>query len=244
MPKIKFKGIADKRKAFVRNCKKINKARLRYCNEFNVLGIDPSISSSGFCSRLEDKTEVWVKQPSRFSTGFAKVMEIEQGVLNSLEKTDYPFCGMEGYAYGKKWGRERLGELGGVIKRTLFLHKTPLLIIAPLTGKSWVKAKSKSQTMLEILDRFKIKISNEDAADAFIIADIVLRSLYISKHVAEGGYLSKDMLNYFKKEEYKEIPELSSLFKYQANSLFNLIAGHGDEVLFFANKKKPIKLKY
>jgi len=232
MPKRKM-GIAEQRERFVLGCKFINKAREEYCHKFDVLGIDPSRSSTGWALfRKKIKTGTFVSK----SSGFSRVIYVGSKINRLLEQMT-PFVGIEGYAYNSTYGREGAGELGGVIREKLYNYNRPFLVIAPLTLKAWLKAKSKSQIMLEILDRYKIKISNEDAADAFVIADIVQKALHLAELVVHCELEPEEVREFLKDEKYKNSPHLEKLYKYQINSLFNIIWKSGASCEFF--KKSP-----
>jgi hypothetical protein len=90
--------------------------------------------------------------------------------------------------------------------------------------------------MLEILDRYKVKISNNDAADAFIIQEICHKAVLLSQSVFESKIRKPEEVRLFlKNEDYKKIiPELESLFRYQEKSLFKLIFTQGRYVEFFS----------
>jgi Holliday junction resolvasome RuvABC endonuclease subunit len=230
----KIIGVNDQRQEFCLGSKAICKAVNGFCNNpIEILGIDPSISSTGFAIRKNDI--VSTGNISQKSYGFSRLINIEKKLRDTLEDLS-PFVAIEGYAMNAKWGREKAGELGGIIRRLLFFKKRPLLVISPLTIKSWVKAKGKDTVMLEILDRYKVKISNNDAADAFIIQEICHKAVLLSQSVFESKIRKPEEVRLFlKNEDYKKIiPELESLFRYQEKSLFKLIFTQGRYVEFFS----------
>jgi Holliday junction resolvasome RuvABC endonuclease subunit len=81
--------------------------------------------------------------------------------------------GMEGYAYGAKLNREKLGELGGVVKLVSYLvfESTPTSI-APTTLKSFIagSGKASKQDMVEAIQQLDSGITDHNLADAFGIA--------------------------------------------------------------------------
>jgi len=234
MVRQKHRSVVQQREKFIIGCKFIDKARKEYCkNSFISLGIDPSLSSTGWSLR-SSKGGVKFGAIVPKSWGFSRMIYIEN-IIKKIFKSYDPFVGIENYSFGAKWGREKAGELGGVIRRTLFIYKRPLLLIAPLSIKSWVKVSQKNQIMLEIFDRYKVKINNDDAADAFILSEMIRSVLYMAHDIVERKFSAEDVKDYLKNEEYKDTtPELDKLFKYQANSIFNLIAEHGKECVFFS----------
>jgi len=242
--KDKRMGVAEQREQFILGCKFIEQARLKYCKRYDTLGIDPARGSTGWAFFFKNKIQTGVFISKGW--GFSKVMYIESKVKQILNQTK-PFVGIEGYAHNAKWGREAAGELGGVLRKSFFFYKRPMLVISPLTLKAWLKAKSKSQIMLEILDRYKIKINQEDAADAFVIADIIQKTLHLAHDVVLDKVLPEEVREYMKVETYKRVDSLRNLYKYQATSLFNLIWKNGSTCEFFTesppilNQKGKIK---
>lgn len=81
--------------------------------------------------------------------------------------------GMEGYAYGAKLNREKLGELGGIVKlvSNLVLGVTPT-IIAPTALKQFVTGSGRAdkQAMLSEIQKLDPEIKDDNVADAYGIA--------------------------------------------------------------------------
>jgi len=119
----------------------------------------------------------------------------------------------------------------------LWYKKRPFLTVSPLTLKSWVKAGKKENIMLEILDKYKVKIPNSDMADAFVLQEIGISAMFMAKDVASKDLRTAEEVRlYFKNEEYKSgkfKSKLKYLFKYQAQSLFNLFISQGPKAEFF-----------
>lgn len=81
--------------------------------------------------------------------------------------------GMEGYAYGAKLNREKLGELGGIVKLTSYLvfGITPE-IVAPTALKQAITGSGKAdkQAMLMEISKLDPDIKDHNLADAYGIA--------------------------------------------------------------------------
>ena len=231
-------GIKEQRKEFVKGAACIVNTTAKYCgSKVEVLGIDPARGSTGFALRRKSGKIITGNVTTPDLYGFSKVIKIELAIRRILKKSS-PFVILEGYAMNSRWGREKAGELGGVIRRLLYFKKRPLLLVSPLTIKAWIKAKGKDQIMLEILDRYKVKISNSDAADAFVLQEIGHKALLLSKEVvASKVKTSEEVRLFLKEEEYKKEPELENLFRYQEQSLFNLLVSQGMNVEFFSKER-------
>jgi hypothetical protein len=235
-------NVFEQRESFILGCKTINEARKEYCKDFNVIGIDPARSSTGFSIG---------KHPDKFKTGaivpkyegFSKVIYVEKMVRQILDKTkSNSFIGIEGYAHNAKWGREAAGELGGVLRRLFYYKHRPLIVIAPTTIKAWIRANKKSNIMLEILDKYKVKISNEDAADAYLISRITYSVLRLAKVVTDSNIKIPEEVRIFLKErECDQDSFFKKMPKYQIESLFRLISTQGQNVLFFQKIFKALK---
>lgn len=219
----KILGVNEQRQMFLNGCKEIERIRKEHGKGFNVMGIDPARGITGIAVRKKGKSaRRGIIRPRTW--GFSRLLVIEKKIRHQLKKEEGLFIGLEGYAFNAKWGREAAGELGGVIRRILFLYKRPLLIISPLTVKAWIGASKKGNIMLEILDRYKVKIEDDNEADAFLLADIAEKTLMMANYIVKSDVKdTEDVRICFKDDLYKESPRLKNLFKYQARSLFNLI---------------------
>ena len=86
---------------------------------------------------------------------------------------------MEGYAYGAKLNREKLGELGGIVKlvSNLVLGVTPT-VIAPTALKQFVTGSGRAdkQAMLTEIQKFDPEITDHNLADAYGLAYLIYSS--------------------------------------------------------------------
>lgn len=83
---------------------------------------------------------------------------------------------MEGYAYGKTLNREKLGELGGVVKLVWFLIGGPEpLVVAPTALKAYVtgKGRASKEDMLAGVQKWDSSITNHNIADAYGLAHML-----------------------------------------------------------------------
>lgn len=241
MPK-KAKSVHELRERFIDGCRFITRAVEEKCDPENleVLGIDPSLTSTGFAYRdLREKVKTGVIK-SEFH-GFIRTIDIRKR-LNHLMLEKKPFCVIEGYSYNSRWNREALAELGGVIRELMVVKKRPLFVVSPLTVKAWLKAKKKEQIMLEILDKFKVKISSSDAADAFVLQHFAYTAVRLAQDVMQEDLRTPDDVRlYLKDQTYqKNNPKDLSLFKYQAESLMRIIGSQGPNVEIYLLHKPEL----
>jgi len=239
------KGVKEQREFFLRGCDEITRVVEDYCDEDfpQVLGVDPARGSTGWALREKGDKITTGAIVSSSGMSFAKVIYIEKRLRKMLDKSTGPLIAIEGYAMNSRYGRELAGEIGGVLRRLFYYKKRPMLVISPLTIKAWIQAKKKEHIMLEILDKYKIKIANNDAADAFILQEIGHKTICMSKAVMDAGLTTADdVKSYLKNQVYKNNNKcLENLFRYQENSLFNLISNQGTNVKFFA--KEPYAMR-
>lgn len=81
---------------------------------------------------------------------------------------------MEGYAPGAKFGREKAGELGGLVKLTLAdISKIYPLIVTPAQLKKYATGSGtakKAQVMVHVLKKWDVLLDDDNAADSYVLA--------------------------------------------------------------------------
>lgn len=87
--------------------------------------------------------------------------------------------GMEGYAYGAKLNREKLGELGGIVKLTskLVFDKNPQTI-QPTALKQFIggSGKASKEDMVSAIQQLDPEITDHNLADAYGISYMLYSS--------------------------------------------------------------------
>lgn len=150
------------------------------------IGIDQSYS--GFGLVVLDKTghchqKSLLKYPlNKFADESSRLVKIYDDLIMYFalhERSGAEIhIGMEGYAYGAKLNREKLGELGGVVKlcSKLVFDKSPQTV-QPTALKQFVagSGKASKQDMVTAIQQFDPEIVNDNLADAYGIA-IMLQS--------------------------------------------------------------------
>jgi len=230
------KGIVAQRLEFIKNCNYIVESLKKGCAHAHVLGIDPARGSTGFAYRAGKQIKTGNIVPKTY--GFSKAIRIELALRKLLDGRR-PLIALEGYAHNAKFGREKAGELGGLIRRVLYYKKRPLVIIAPNTVKSWIKAGKKENIMLEILDKYGVKITNQDAADAFVMQEVAWNMWLMARAVVRSGIDNADGVRlYLKNCDYKDFhQDLDKLLRHQEQTLFRLINSQGPGIQFFLKIK-------
>ena len=144
-----------------------------------VLGIDGSLTNSGFC-RLDTEfpTRPVASTCSPKSKDGQRLDHILQYTLRELEEFRPALAVLEGYAYGTKVGRVfEIGEGGGMIKLALYIHKVPTLVVPPTKLQLYIAEKGRvpKEKMREVIltetgVEFPEKPSAGHMCDAYCLA--------------------------------------------------------------------------
>lgn len=151
------------------------------------LGIDQSYSGCAivsYCPATNIASEhVYDFSPSQAGAGPQRLGYVhnilrEHFMYLRQQGTVRQVC-FEGYAYGSKFRREELGELGGVMRLALVQTFPPHLLraVAPNAVKKYVTGSGradKDKMMLAVYMRWKHESSSHDAADAYALARIAV----------------------------------------------------------------------
>jgi Holliday junction resolvasome RuvABC endonuclease subunit len=151
------------------------------------LGIDQSYSGFGLVvldNNGHCHQKSLLKYPlNKFKDEGARLVKIYDDLImhfsfHSLSEATI-HIGMEGYAYGAKLNREKLGELGGIVKLTsnLVFGITPVSI-APTNLKSFLagSGKASKKAMVSAVQKLDPEITDDNLADAYGIACYMLYS--------------------------------------------------------------------
>lgn len=173
----------------------------------SYIGLDPSLSGFGFAviySQDDYATETMAFPPKIYGDGVNRLKAIRRELLLRIHAVQargpiLHVC-MEGYAYGAQSEREKLGELGGMVKDVLYDELNPPArwptIVPPTSLKKFVLgdgAGKKADMKLGIYKKwgadFSIAKKDDNQADAFGLAKMA----YALVHGAHLGY-EKDVL--------------------------------------------------
>jgi Holliday junction resolvasome RuvABC endonuclease subunit len=150
-----------------------------------AVGIDPSLTSTGLARREMQQVVTQAVTTTSEEPWYIRVRRIRDNTLAFIgdDKVVY----MEDYAYGSKFSRELLGELGGVIREGIEGNGIKIIKIPPTKVKMFAtgrgaapscpvgQAKStwkKKWMMEEVKKNFKQEFDTDDETDAFVIATI------------------------------------------------------------------------
>lgn len=140
-----------------------------------VVGCDFGLSNSGIVI-LNNNNEIYTQALIQAKTrGAQRLIDIEKGFdsLISPYREDRPTVFVEGYAYGAKYQRESLAELGGVMRRFFCLNEINYWVIPPTTLKEFVTGTgraSKNYMKKCTKELWGISFKSDDVCDAHGLA--------------------------------------------------------------------------
>lgn len=141
-----------------------------------VLGIDPSLNSTGFSYRGETGTLTGVINPGQLRDA-ARLHYNRRRFLQILDKVEPDLVVYEGYAMGVAKGNVfNIGEMGGVYKVEMFERSIPYLVVPPSNLKLYAlgyaggKSKeTKAAVRASASQRLGVQLPTSDEADAYFL---------------------------------------------------------------------------
>jgi crossover junction endodeoxyribonuclease RuvC len=136
----------------------------------DALGLDLSLTATGYASAKA--TGVFKVR----TTGMRRLAEIRETMLDLALDVDvvaieeYAFSRADAYAH-------ELGELGGIVRLTLWQRRIPYVDIPPASLKRFATGKgnaSKDEVLAAAIRRFEFEGSNNNEADAWILRQMAL----------------------------------------------------------------------
>ena len=136
-----------------------------------ITGLDLSLTSTGVVTLSEDRGPV-SKTIQTKAKGAERLVVIESEIHNHLLEYPPKLVVIEGYAYGSKHNREACGELGGVVKASLYLLDHDYIVVPPTRLKKYVSAKKKDEVRLAVYKLWGFEAKTDDEIDAYVLAKI------------------------------------------------------------------------
>lgn len=143
-----------------------------------VIGIDPSLNSLGICLPDGEGSPITCRIRSQGHKGLARLDHIRRELVEIYEKVlsehgKVSLIAYEDYSFNSK-GRSTFssGELGGLLKWTLWRECIPLLMVPPTSVKLFATGKGnaeKGQVIERVADLWGYEAPNDDEADAYVL---------------------------------------------------------------------------
>jgi len=242
MPKKQKKLLKDERTDLLfKNMANLRSVFEQHTGVKSIMGIDPGRDKPGVAvdiARLGDSGRVPQAQTYSTrtkSTGFAKVIEVESWAHSLMTETNPMIIVMEDYSFGSEYGREKAGEMQGVIMRFIWLKGVPLLKAAPQQIKAFIGAVDKDHIMKDVLRKYKIDTKSSDEADAVVLAKIgqaIITIMNVSATIQDPAEQKK-----FEGSPHKHC----GLTQKEARIALNVLIDKGQKAIEFANGVKMAK---
>ena len=169
----------------------------------NVLGLDLSLTSTGYCHGGEAGCIVTdLRGPER-------LRKIGREIENVIVEKQIDIVAIEGYSFASKNSQAHsIGELGGVVKVFLLNLEKPFIIIPPTcrakfaTGKGNAGKAEVISSISAITGIIWKGASADDMCDAWVLEEMVLTKLERGKHIwPKESLLSLDKVDWTPLEE-------------------------------------------
>lgn len=149
-----------------------------------VMGIDPSLTSTGLAYIWRGKLKATTLAPSKRKgsecRGTARLAWYRDELRDMLRRYRPSLVVIEGYAFGAKFSREALGELGGVIRLLCHDEGIPVVIFQPTQLKMYATGKGtgpKDNVSKELFKRYGVDLTDNNEVDASGLAIMGLATL-------------------------------------------------------------------
>ncbi len=143
-----------------------------------VLGLDLSLTASGYAYNEEVVGVIRSK-----AKGERRLAEIRDAVEELAFEADVVV--LEGYSYASANQAHQIGELGGVIRLTLWQRRKPFVEVPPAVLKKFATGKGnadKDAMLAAAIRRFGFEGDNNNAADAWL-----LRAMGLAAYLGWGA---------------------------------------------------------
>lgn len=140
-----------------------------------IVALDPSLTATGVCDSRTPGRPHTLEPPDKLSR-LARLAWIQREV--KLVTADAWLVVVEGYAHAAKFQAHHLGELGGVIRLTLYSLRIPFVDVAPTvrakiaTGNGGA---SKDEVFAAAFKRLNYAGHSKDEADARWLLELALQ---------------------------------------------------------------------
>lgn len=150
-------------------------------DEVRVLGIDPSLSSTGFAYEVDGQLYTGRIDPGKLRDG-ARLAYMRKALSEVLDHARPTIAAYEHYSFGSRGNSSNAystGELGGILKTLLWERGVDVMLVAPKSLKKTItgngnadqgKGKEHKPEMRAALkEKFGYDIEQNDEADAFAL---------------------------------------------------------------------------
>ncbi len=142
-----------------------------------IMGIDASLDGTGIAVIPDDprKQLILNQRIESKKSGVSRLLEIEKEIEDIFDTIKPKIVCLEGYAFAKGYQAHQMGELGGVLRRMLYLKGARVIEVGPSQVKKFATGKGntkKEMIILNVYKRWSQEFATNDEADAFVLAKI------------------------------------------------------------------------
>lgn len=179
------------------------------------LGIDPSLENTAVCvldraGKLVDTVQSKLLH-LKSNKPMERLITLQSWLSGILDKYPAKYAGYENYSYNSTNKTYKLGELGGVLKTTLFSKAAGFVLIPPSVLKQFAtgsgaadKDAMVAQALKECPELQEISMVTNDICDAYFLAKAALFVEDPKAAVASGSEMLRHRLEIIKKGKYEQ----------------------------------------
>lgn len=139
------------------------------------LGVDQSLRSPGLAVVDGDGRPGVVKNLKNTLKGAERLALVRDGIMSLVRTYQPEFAALEGYSINSINRPFDLGEVGGIVRLTLYDAGIPFIVVTPTQLKKFVTgsgAADKEKVQKWVREKWKIHLDQDDQADAFGLAQV------------------------------------------------------------------------
>lgn len=159
--------------------------------EAKFVGIDPNLTSTGIVLLQGDSHQSRILKSGK--KGAKRLTDLGEQLADFLGANKPEMVAIEGYAFAKKFGREALGEWGGIIRFVMTQSGIPFVEVPPTQLKKYATGKGGSSKVRVAVGVYKLwgaEFDTDDEFDAYVLARIA----QAVRQVHNGQTMVKDYL--------------------------------------------------
>lgn len=142
-----------------------------------IVGIDPSLTSTGICTMSEDGTvlESLAIKPVEKGTERLALFRHDFRLITGKCQKEETYAFVEGYAFGAMNKREALGELGGVLRLSLYDDGIRVVVVPPTSLKKFATGKGNADKIamaVALQKQYGLEYPTSDQTDAYFLAEL------------------------------------------------------------------------
>lgn len=136
------------------------------------LGIDPGLTNLSLVG-VEKESVVYQENFRSKKKGYERLLDIERKIRCVVDELSPGIIALEAYSFASKYHSHQMGELGWAIRRNIL--DIEWILVHPTSLKKFATGKGNSPKdiiLQQVYKRWGIEFTNNNIADAFVLAKI------------------------------------------------------------------------